>query len=135
MVKHSELRRRHEMSDGKDDDMMANQSDGDVIDQIKMFEDQLTSHIDALSDDIDDFMDENPVSDAAGSADELEKIVCHMEKLRSGYRSKHKELEKLMGMNYQNIHGSAYHEKLNTIKLFVKKAQSEKKRLRAGEAS
>ena len=68
---------------------------------------QLASQAAALSDDIDDFMDENSIDDAAGSIVELDSIISQVEKLRSMYRAKHKELETLMGVSYQDEIGPA----------------------------
>ena len=55
-------------------------------------EGKMISQLQALSDDIDDYIDENPSNEICESLSDLDFVIRKMEEMRSIYRSKHKEL-------------------------------------------
>ena len=60
----------------------------------------------------------------------LEKIIAQVENYRSIYRSKHKDLESLLGDSYHEKFDPAYQRKLSVIKNFLKEAKEAKRCLR-----
>ena len=84
------------------DEMLAEDSDSDRLEKVMNVSKEIFLLIqeDALSDDIDDFLDENPVDDISDSIKDLEMAIEKAEMLRSVFRAKHKELRALMHERY-----------------------------------
>ena len=64
---------------------------------------QLVSHIDALSGDIADFIDENPITHVSLTVADLDAMISKIEEYRSVYRVKHRELEHSVGNDDYSI--------------------------------
>lgn len=54
---------------------------------------QLSTEESTISEDINDFIDENPIEISCDSIEDIDEIISKTEKIRSYYRSKHKELQ------------------------------------------
>ena len=58
---------------------------------------QLAAQTAAISDNINDHIDENPIEDICSSIEDLYIIIMKTENLRSQYRSKHQEMRISLG--------------------------------------
>ena len=57
---------------------------------------QLGLNISILTDEIFDFIDENPINDDMNSIEDFDIIICKIEQLRTAYRTKIKEVESIV---------------------------------------
>ena len=96
---------------------------------------RFVSQADAVTDDIYDFLDENPINEIRGNVSDLDRNVSKMEELRSQYRTLHKELKRLLPSTYQAEFGQAYKETLEAIKGYIKDAKNERAGTRSKEAN
>ena len=95
---------------------------------------QLTTQEATVSEDVDDFLDENPNDEIGNTIGDLDAIVKKTEELRSRYRSKHKELQMYLGDRcYNERYGGVYKGKLDITKQFSKEAKWRRKKLREEE--
>ena len=85
-----------------------------------------------LSDDIDDFLEENDLHDTFEVV-ELEKLTLKVEQLRSAYRIKHKELQAGLGNDYEPRFGKMFAQKINAIKDYIKQVKEMKRKIKANE--
>ena len=95
----------------------------------------LLGQVEAIDDDVTDFIDENPVGEVPSAVEDLDKVIKRMEDLRSGYRSKHKELRIHLGQEYGRELRTTYDNTLDIVKAYIKAAQVRKKELRGNEDS
>ena len=90
--------------------------------------DQLAIQESTISDDIDDYVSENPIEDDASSymdMYELEKLVTRAEELRTSFRMKHKELLHEMGQEpYAQKYGVQRDEKIKLLKDYIMKVKA-----------
>ena len=98
-----------------------------VLDQIKIQEE-------SMADDIDDFMDENPLDDISSSILDLDNAIKGIESLRSIYRNKHKEIVNGVGEdNYEQKLKDEFQSRIDYMKKYILTAKSYRKTLRMGE--
>ncbi len=88
----------------------------------------------SVAEDIDDFMEENPLDDIASSIPDLDDAIRGIESLRSAYRNKHKEVVNGVGENnYDNESKEAFQRRVDEIKKYILYAKDLRKKLREGE--
>ena len=87
-----------------------------------------------ISEDIDDFLDENIVKEIGNAVEDFDRINHRVEDLRSAYRGKHKQLKTSMGdQGYQDTYADQCEKKLNSIKNYIKDLKQARKSLRDGQ--
>ena len=92
---------------------------------------QLISQVDSLSEDIYDFIDENPFNEIGKSFEDIDTVITKMEKMRSDFRLAHKELRMSFGeRRYSESFEGYYKQKLNDIKVFLNEVRYRRKSLR-----
>ena len=126
------------MAEGKTKEIIGEQTvmqDAEIqrMDQNDVIITQLIGHTDALADDIEDFMEENPVEEIATSVEDLDSTVNKIEELRSKYRSQHKELQMYFAESYEEKFRSKCAHTLTQIKYYIKDAKCIRRKLRVGE--
>ena len=96
--------------------------------------DQLKAQVESLGEDIDDFLDENPVSNIFSSIPDLDDAIKGVENHRSFYRSKHKELAQACTKEeYDDLYVKEYNLRLEAIKKYILAAKEQRKILRDEE--
>ena len=95
---------------------------------------RFVSQADAVTDDIYDFLDENPIDEIRGNVSDLDRNVSKMEELRSQYRTLHRELKRLLPGIYEAEYGHSFRETLEAVKEYIKDAKKERVGLRSREA-
>ena len=98
-------------------------------DQEDQVMDTLLLDIETLFDDINDFIEENPVVPNVLTLQEIDDQVNKLETLRSLYRRKHKELQKACE-NYEVTHGSQFKSMMISIKDYIQKGNDVKHKFR-----
>ena len=93
---------------------------------------KLFGQADALEEDIIDFIDENPVV-SMSKIDDIDSAIKRIEERRSGYRAKHRELQRLLDNDYKTETQEAYNKILNSVKTYIKEVQAKRTLLRVGE--
>ncbi len=87
-----------------------------------------------MADDIDDYVDENPVAEISSSIEDLDAAIKGAENFRSIYRTKHKELAKLCAdQEYKDEFSTEYELRIETIKKYIVSAKENRKLLRNDE--
>lgn len=76
-----------------------------------------------IGEDIDDFLDENPIEQA--SSEELEISISNIEKLRTTYKTAHNKLKIQLGEDYANLKDE-YENRLIQIKQYIISAKKYK---------
>ena len=94
---------------------------------------QLASQVDALSDDIIDFVDENPTAHVSLSVEDMDSMVSKVEELRSHYRTKSRELQRYLGTDYATNYLPAYNSTIETIKNYIKQVKEKRNNSRLDE--
>ena len=96
----------------------------------KMDVNQLTVDEATVSEDIDDFLDENSVDEIGDDSSEYDSLAKRAEDFRSNYRSIHKQLLTTMGVEaYKEKYKESSVEKLELIKQYIKNLKHHKKKL------
>ena len=95
---------------------------------------KLTCQAEALADDITDFIDEN-LPNTLSSIEDIDSVIKRIEERQSGYRTKHRELQLLLGKEYSEDTRTSYNETLGLVKDYIKEIQMKRKALREGEDS
>ena len=92
---------------------------------------QLISQADSIGEDIDDYIDDYPVYELANSVDDLDHAVDKVERMRSEFRTVHKEIRIFYGeRRYQQDFINGYKSKLDTIREYLSNVQDKRKLLR-----
>ena len=92
---------------------------------------QMISQVDSLSEDIDDFMDEYHPRDLSNSLEDIDVVITRIERLRSEFRTAHKELRMAYGeRRYSNTFQGYYTQKLEDIKVFIGKVRDKRRSIR-----
>ena len=94
--------------------------------------DNLIAEIETLSLDINDFIEENQISNDIWLIDDIQNLVDKISDLRSVFRNKHKLLKQLC-TNYDEDHLKSYDDKLTQIKEFITSANDIKHKQRMKE--
>ena len=88
-----------------------------------------------ISDDIEDFLDENEVSEVGEDQSEYDALIKRAEDFRSNYRSVHNQLLAVMGDTpYAEKYQVNYINKLEAIKEYLKLLKVQKKKLQSCSA-
>ena len=88
----------------------------------------------SIADDIDDFIDENPLDDIKSSIPDLDTAINSVENLRSLYRNKHKESVDHVGTgNYNQEEENKFKTRLDVMKKYILSARASRKLLRKCE--
>ena len=110
--------------------------ESNIAQEIKFeFIQQLAAQIAAISDDIDNHIDENSIEDNCSSIEDLDVIIVKTENLRIQYRSKLQEMRICQGNQYNQTYEVNYEKKLALIKEYIKKAKDARKNMRHQESS
>ena len=92
---------------------------------------QLISQADSIGEDIDDYIDDYPVYELANSVDDLDHAVDKVERMRSEFRTVHKEIRIFYGeRRYQQDFINGYKSKLDTIREYLSNVRDKRKLLR-----
>ena len=93
----------------------------------------LKSQAKSLSDDIRDYIEENPGEEHKDSLEDIDKHIARIEDLRSVFRNKHKEL--INHCHPDNIGGleRSFGETISEIKEYLKDLKGRRKSLRDNE--
>ena len=103
-------------------------------DEMTQAPEQLKGQVESLAEDIDDYLDENPVADVNNSVTDLDDIIKGAENRRSDYRSKHKDLaQAITKEEYEDEYMKEYDLRLSAIKKYILAAKEERKNLRNNE--
>ena len=86
-----------------------------------------------LADDIDDFIEENPLQLIWSSIEDIDDCVERVEKLRTTYRNLHKGLKDDLGDSYEEKFSKVYERRIADIKIYFKEAKSKRAELRVKE--
>ena len=87
-----------------------------------------------MSEDIDDFFDENELCDIGEDPSEYDTLAQKAEAYRSSYRSVHNKLSTTMGIDaYEGKYKELYSTKLEKIKMYVKALKGQKKKLKESD--
>ena len=109
-------------------------SESKKLDEANRKFNQMISHVDSLSEDIDDFIDENPVRELGNLLEDIDLVISKVEKMRSDFRTVHKELRMNYGeKRYRSTFEGYYKQKLDQIKLFICEVRYKRKSIRAVE--
>ena len=81
--------------------------------------DNLIIEIETISDDINDFLEENFIYEGM-VVDEMDSVIERINELRTMFRRKHKELKPICE-EYDTTYGNDFNEQLNKIKEFILK--------------
>ena len=101
--------------------------ESNIAQEIKFeFIQQLAAQIAAISDDIDNHIDENSIEDNCSSIEDLDVIIVKTENLRIQYRSKLQEMRICQGNQYNETYEVNYEKKLALIKEYIKQKMQEK---------
>ena len=87
-------------------------------------------HLNSIADDIDDFMDENPIVEVEDSMSDLDLLVKRMEDMRSQYRSRYKEISEL---KYNEDLEEEFADRLKSMKDYIKFCKEAKLKIRKQE--
>jgi hypothetical protein len=88
---------------------------------------------DTLNEDITDFIDENSVEDR--SIEDLDVMISKMEKLRTNFRSTHKELQNLLEDEYEKKLMKQFDQTIRVIKTYIIDVQTSRKIIRREETA
>ena len=94
---------------------MNRKANQDQFNQANKAANQLIGQAISLSDDIEDFIEENPSDELGNSVVDLDKIISRMEELRSSFRAKHNELKILYEDNPGKYTGQLEKECTTTL--------------------
>ena len=115
---------------------MKKKANQDQFNQANKAANQLIGQAISLSNDIEDFIEENPSDELGNFVEDLDRIISRMEEMRSSFRAKHNELKIL----YEGSPGkyTAQLEKactttLEEVKKYLKVVRSKRKSLRDSE--
>ena len=97
------------------------------MEQLEAMMNQLSIQEATVADDIDDFLEENPVEDARNSLEDLDAIIKRTEELRSEYRWKHKELLTYLKDAYAEKYGKEYAARIDRMKNRIMFAKNQRK--------
>ena len=93
--------------------------DIDMETEQKVMLQQITSQQGALTEDVNDFMDENPIKEISENVDDLDSVISRVEEFRSRYRSLHEELKSFLGDAYEEDYGEKSRKVISTIKAYI----------------
>ena len=94
----------------------------------------LTAEESTIAEDIDDYLDENPIKEIGQNIGDHDIVCKRVEDLRSIYRGRHKQLKTSMGdVDYKAKYDIAYTKKLDDMKKYIKLLKSQRQTLRSGE--
>lgn len=99
------------------------------IEETQLKVNELISQAESISDDIDDFIDENPSYHFGNSIEDLDKAISRIEDLRSAFRARHKELKNHCRDRYGESLHKAYSSTLDVVKEYLKMARDKRKSL------
>ena len=95
---------------------------------------QLISQADSLSDDINGFIDEYQPRDLSNYLKDIDGVISKIERLRSDFRTVHKELRMSYGdRRYNNTFQEFYTQKLQDIKHFIHQLHEKRRSIRGVE--
>lgn len=86
-----------------------------------------------IVEDIEDFIDENNITEIRNSIEDIDEAVQKMEQFRTKLRCKHKELQAMIGDEYEKSYTSKFLEQIANIKLYITEAKNAKRSLRNKE--
>ena len=89
---------------------------------------QLGLNISILTDEIFDFIDENPINDDMNSIEDFDIIICKIEQLRTAYRTKIKEVESIVTVDENFTKDSVL--VLEKMKGYIKNAKYAKNQIK-----
>ena len=94
----------------------------------------LTAEESTIAEDIDDYLDENPIKEIGQNIGDHDIVCKRVEDLRSIYRGRHKQLKTSMGdVDYKAKYDIAYTKRLDDMKKYIKLLKSQRQTLRSGE--
>ena len=103
-------------------------------DAVETMGDNLAIQEASIGEDIDDFIEENPLEDIGSSVSDLDGAINNIENLRSAYRNKHKEVVNAVGADqYSADDETKFQTRLTAIKKYILGAKAGRKLLRDGE--
>ena len=89
-----------------------------------------------IAEDIDDFLEENPVEDVGPDAQDYDIAGRKVEELRTQFRTAHNKLKTLLGADpYNAQHGEKATKMLDTIKNYIKDLKKAKKESKQTEGA
>ncbi len=92
--------------------------------------DQLTIDEATVSEDIDDFLDENDVLEVGDNPGDFDSLVKRAELYRTSFRGVHKQLSTVMGIEpYEQKYKEVCADKLDSIKKYLKDLKRQRKKL------
>ena len=86
----------------------------------------LAANQEALGQDIDDFLEENPLEECF-SVDEIDTSLKRIEELRTSYRMKHNEYKNTSGDLYDDLIANEFQKRLNGIKSYILEGKKKRK--------
>ena len=129
------LRLRHENNENRLQHLMDERAaDMEEKEAIRTFK-HIKGQRDSLSEDISDFIDENPADEFENSIEDLDKCVVRIEDLRSAFRTKNKELLNNCHPNDIDKFEQFSNRVLDQIKDYLKRLKDKRKSLRTTEAN
>ena len=88
---------------------------------------QLAAEEMTISEDIEDFLDENIVKEMGNNVDDYDFVNKRVEELRSRYRGKHNQLKSVLKDDeYNDKYGDTYVNKLDEIKEYVRQLKAKR---------
>ena len=95
--------------------------------------DRLVNIVESLSDDITDFINENPLREICNSIEDIDQAISQVEHLRSSFRSKQKELLSACWSNDKGSYRTSGECILDLIKMYIVDAKAKRKSIRNDE--
>ena len=96
-------------------------------------EEQLITQEATLYEDINDYLEENPVEDISESLKDLDVAISKVDNLRSTYRGKHNDLRAVMSERYDKHFGKSYEDNMFRIKKYILHAKNDRRQIRESE--
>ena len=98
------------------------------------FTETLKIDFNTITEDINDFFDENPVDSVSQTIEDHDLINKEVENLRTSYRGKHNQLKSVLDdAEYQAEFKTAYDTNITKFKEYIKKLKESRRTLRQGE--
>ena len=102
--------------------------------RVTIMADQLIIEEATISDDIDDFLEENTIKEISSNVQDFDLVNRKAEELRTQYRGIHNKLKAVMGdQQYKDKFDISSSKKLEDIKLYIKALKTERKNIRENE--
>ena len=110
---------------------------GEIDRTVNMSEDEtkmLQGRINLLIDDLNDFMDENPMTDTSSTVEDVDDCIKRAEDIRTAYREMHgRLLEGLGETEYATKHKPTFEKNMLSVKNYIKLGKKRKGDIRKGK--